>query len=102
MNARKCRYCDALIFFATTPKGRQVPLEEKRVRVTLFTLKGDPVRRDPAEPRVETVTIHGYRSHYEKCPGGDRARADAAKKRLGPSEMPADPPEVAQHYNGYG
>ena len=76
MKTTKCKYCDARIFWARNVKtGKLIPLEaESNVRVTRFKLIDDPVRRDDVETRCESVTITGYRTHFETCPGADQAR----------------------------
>ena len=74
--ARKCRYCDAVIFWARNVKtGKLVPLEvDSDKSTTRFVLIDDPLRRDDVERRCEAHTVRGYRTHFETCPGADEAR----------------------------
>lgn len=76
MMTRKCRACGAEIFFAITPTGVSMPLDEKPMGGFLLV---DEEGRRIDEPHVHSADLHithrrFYTSHYATCTDPDRFR----------------------------
>ena len=68
---KRCK-CGADIFFATTEKGKQTPLDVKPVRVAVLEdVEGGP-------PKI-IQGVKGYISHFGTCPDVDDFRKRGGK-----------------------
>jgi len=75
---RQCKYCDAMIFYVVNVRtGRVVPIEAERHM--MWISDSEPQRQDQYEPRFRRVAA--YRDHWGQCPGAEKARLDAKKRR---------------------
>lgn len=64
-----CRGCGAPIFFAETPAGKLMPLEEKELLVA-------EVVTDPATGKASiTRQVRGHVSHFASCPKASEFRS---------------------------
>lgn len=67
---KKCDYCDTHIFFARTPKLRDMPLEAKPLRC--YTVP--PLGPGETKHRCEPLELTVFLPHWGRCPGADEAR----------------------------
>jgi len=67
MKTSECRSCGAAIIWATTEKGRKMPLDAKPTSTGSFVLEdvdGDPRAIFMKGPQA----CHKYESHFKTCP----------------------------------
>lgn len=85
----QCRYCPALIFFATTDALKRMPLEARSITVAagkprppgLFVVPelrpGERQHRCTAAPReAQNEPAELFRAHWGQCPGRGRHTGD--------------------------
>jgi len=68
MTESRCKSCGAAILWAVTPKGKNTPLDAKKVRVAQLMDLGGTLKIEEAH--------EGHLSHWATCPTADEHRKD--------------------------
>jgi len=83
---KTCRYCPAPLLWAKTERGAGMPLDlgdHPAGNMAAHTEAGLVVVRSITASRPIADGERRVMSHYATCPGADKARADAAKRKAG-------------------
>lgn len=75
----ECKACGAEIIFISTPNGRYMPCETKRIpcrinplgRFTLIMPGGETVKAD----LLKESNLYGYQSHFVTCPAANKLKS---------------------------
>lgn len=69
MNTSRCKSCNQEIIWAVTPKGKNTPLDAKKVKIAQVMDMGGILKIEEAH--------EGHLSHWATCPNADEHRRKA-------------------------
>ena len=68
MKTSECRTCGSQIVWATTEKGKKMPLDAEPTSKGRFVLEGDDKDRKAVFVHDDQYTGDRYESHFKTCP----------------------------------